>query len=115
MGAIAEFNRFDICEAYSALEADYNSGGILWERPSCRRRNESIGAQLARIGYSNPYGGNTFSELGENAKFIYADRVLSWGLPIDSELDAFLRENIVPEYLAEKRPEIYAQNDALKG
>lgn len=106
---VAEFNRFDICEAYSALEADYNTGGILLGRPSCRRRMESVGVQLVRIGYSNPYGNNTFSELNENAKFIYADRVLSWGLPIDEELDAFLRGNIALEYLAGKRPELYAQ------
>ena len=49
------FNRFAICQAYMQLESDYNVDGILRERPSNQRRNESIGVQLQRIGYSSPY------------------------------------------------------------
>ena len=46
---------FDVCHAYQLLEANYNRGGWLRERPSNRRRMESIGCQLARIGYSGIY------------------------------------------------------------
>jgi hypothetical protein len=46
-----EFDRFDICGAYLALENDWNVGGLLQERPSNQRRRESIGVQLLRIGF----------------------------------------------------------------
>lgn len=46
---MAYFDRFDICGAYLALENDWNNGGWLQERPSNRRRRESIGVQLHRM------------------------------------------------------------------
>jgi hypothetical protein len=45
----ADWDRLDICPAYQALENDWNVGGWLPERPSCRRRMESVGVQLHRM------------------------------------------------------------------
>lgn len=44
---------FDICQAHQQLEADYNVGGWLRERPSNQRRREATSVQLARMGYSD--------------------------------------------------------------
>lgn len=104
---MAKFDRFDICEAYCLLESDYNVGGILQERPSNQRRNESTGVQLARMGY---YGGMVSSgieDAEDNVKEIYYSKVLEWGLPIDDELKEFMTDFFVPEYLNETRPEIF--------
>lgn len=76
----AEFNRFDICEAYYVLEADYNVGGWLRERPSNQRRRESIGVQLLRMRFSNPCVGG-YEDLTENGKAIYDNAVERLGLP----------------------------------
>jgi len=104
------FDRFAICAAHAALEADFNKGGILWERPSNARRRESTGVQLHRIGYKmSIFGSNTFSGLDEDSKAIYAERVLDWKLPIDDEIDRFIREIFTHEFLVEKRPDLYAQ------
>lgn len=67
------FDRYDICAAYAALEIDYQMGGLLVDRPSCRRRNkgygESVFVQLNRIGYrASQYGRDT---LTDNARAIY--------------------------------------------
>lgn len=64
------FDRFDICAAYAQLESDYNVGGWLRERPSNRRRRESIGVQLHRIGYRPP-GGDPMRAMTANARAIY--------------------------------------------
>ena len=100
-------NRFSICQAYAQLEADYNVGGVLRERPSSQRRLESIGAQLSRIGYSNPYGRvNIEAEPGEDAgeddevREIYMRAVLRWDLPIDAALMQAMRRYFVPDFLA---------------
>lgn len=61
------FNRNDICAAYLMVEHDYETNGMLVERPSCRRRNESVHATCKRIGYK--FG--RFGELTENAWAIY--------------------------------------------
>lgn len=45
---------FDICQAHAQLESDYNRDGIVRERPSNARRNESTGCQLSRMKYSDP-------------------------------------------------------------
>lgn len=104
------FDRFASCAAHAALEADFNEGGVLWERPSNARRRESTGVQLQRIGYrASILSSNTFSGLDEDSKAIYAERVLDWKLPIDEEIDRFVRETFTHEYLAEKRPDLYAQ------
>ena len=100
-------DRFAICQAFAQLEADYNVGGWLQERPSNQRRRESIGVQLHRMGYSNPCGwtdigadpdGDPFDEV---VRSIYVDHVLKWGLPMDDGLKAVARRLFVPEYLAQ--------------
>ncbi len=101
-------DRFSICQAYAQLEADYNVGGWLQERPSNQRRRESIGCQLARIGFSNPYGwvdieGDRQDEddYGDDeVREVYMRAVLRLGLPISAELMAAMRDFFVPEFLA---------------
>ena len=101
-------NRFSICQAYAQLEADYNVGGQLRERPSNQRRLESIGVQLSRMGYSNPYGWvDIEAEPGEDdgddneVREIYMRAVLRWDLPIDAALMRAMRRYFAPEFLAE--------------
>ena len=74
-----EFDRFDICEAHCCLEWDYNIGGIVRERPSNRRRNESTGVQLSRIGFQ-PAAGLCFESLTANGQQIYSELVSRYGL-----------------------------------
>lgn len=92
------FDRFAICEAFALLEAHYNVGGWLQERPSNQRRRESIGVQLHRIGYSNPYAPG-LTDASEEVKSIYLDHVLKWKLPADEEVRALMVEFFVPEYI----------------
>ena len=103
-------NRFSICQAYAQLEADYNVGGWLRERPSNQRRRESVGVQLSRIGYSSPYGWvDVVAEPGEDdgeddggddeVREIYMRAVLRWDLPIDAALMRAMRRFFVPEFL----------------
>jgi hypothetical protein len=74
------FDRYDICEAYSAIENDWNSGGWLHERPSNVRRGkargfvgESTGVQLERMKFKwgQTQNAGTFEGLSENGKEIY--------------------------------------------
>lgn len=67
------FDRFDICEAYAALEADYNVGGVL------QPRGKQVAAQLSRIGFRLGAASNP-NELSENGQAIYEDYVASHGL-----------------------------------
>ena len=78
---MAYFDRFDICEAYLALEWDYNVGGWLRERPSNQRRRESIGVQLSRIFFHPSPLFSGYESLTENGKDIYTAAVVRWGLP----------------------------------
>ena len=100
-------NRFNICQAYQQLESDYNVGGWLRERPSNKRRRESIGCQLSRMGFSNPHGWiDINADLsgdcdGEEVQFIYLSAVLRLALPIDDEMRATMRRVFVPGYLAQ--------------
>ena len=101
-------NRFSICQAYAQLEADYNVGGWLRERPSNQRRRESIGVQLSRIGYSSPHGwvdieAEPSEDDGEDdeVREIYMRAVLRWDLPIDAALMQAMRRYFAPEFLAE--------------
>ena len=106
-------DRFAICQAFQQLESDYNVGGILRERPSNQRRRESIGCQLARLGYSNPYGWVDITcepelddygyadHFEEEVRSIYGDHALKWGLPMDEELKATASRLFVPEYQAQ--------------
>ena len=103
------FDRFNICQAYAQLESDYNVGGWLRERPSNQRRRESIGCQLARIGFSNPYGwveieAESDPEMDgpdeEEARVVYMTKVLEWGLPIDADLMRAIKRFFVSDYVA---------------
>lgn len=102
-------DRFSVCQAYSQLESDYNVGGCLQERPSNQRRRESIGCQLARMGFSNPYGRvDIEAEIYEGddpsdnyVREVYMCAVLHLGLPIDDGLRAAIRRFFTPEFLAQ--------------
>ena len=106
-------DRFAICQAFQQLEQDYNVDGILRERPSNQRRRESIGCQLARMGYSNPYGWVDITGEPERDSYgyadpfeeevlsIYVDHALKGGLPMDEDLKATARRLFVPRYLAQ--------------
>ena len=101
-------NRFSICQAYAQLEADYNVGGWLRERPSNQRRMESVGVQLSRMGYSSPYGWVAIEAAPSDeddgndgeVREIYMCAVLRWDLPIDAALMQAMRRYFVPEFLA---------------
>lgn len=102
----SEVSIFDICQAHAQLESDYNVGGIVRERPSNRRRNESTSCQLSRMGFNpgirwvdicNPDESDDCDD--ENVRDIYLINVLKWGLPIDAEMRAFMANRYVPEFL----------------
>lgn len=78
---MANFDRFDICEAHYALEIDYNVSGVLYERPSNRRRNMSTDYQLHRMQFRASRSFNGFESLSENGKDIYMELVDRWNLP----------------------------------
>ena len=102
-------NRFSICQAYAQLEADYNVGGRLRERPSNQRRLESIGVQLSRIGYSSPCywvdieaaPGDEDDGDNDEVREIYMHAVLRLSLPINAALMQAMRRYFAPEFLAE--------------
>ena len=76
------FDRFDICEAYLALEWDRNKGGWLQERPSCQRRMESVDVQLHRMHFKAGAGFHGYESLSENGRAIYHQAELRLGLPV---------------------------------
>lgn len=67
----ARFDRFDVCEAYLAVEWDWHTGGMLPERPSNARRAEATSVQLARIGFEPGAAFRGFVSLSQNGKAIY--------------------------------------------
>lgn len=102
-------DRFAICQAFAQLESDYNVGGWLRERPSNQRRRESIGVQLSRIGYRNPFGwvaieaerdGDCEEPEADEVRDVYMRHVLKWNLPIDDDLRAAMERFYVPSFLA---------------
>lgn len=101
-------DRFNICQAYSQLESDYNVGGWLRERPSNRRRNEACSVQLSRMGFSNPYGWvsicHPYDEehddpSDEEVREVYFCAVLRLDLPIDAEMMTAMRRWFVADFL----------------
>ena len=101
-------DRFAICQAFAQLEADYNRGGLLQERPSNQRRRESIGVQLSRMGYSNPYGwvaieaerdSDCEDPADDEVRDVYMRHVLMWDLPISPDLREAMERFYVPDYL----------------
>lgn len=73
------FDRFDICEAYFALEYDYNVSGMLQERG----RNYSVGVQLDRMKFRPRPSLHTRETLSENGMAIYDAAVERLGLPAE--------------------------------
>ena len=106
----SEVSVFAVCQAHQQLEADYNVGGILRERPSNRRRNESTGVQLARMDYrtgfwvdiENPDENEDPDD--EAVRDIYILNVLNWNLPISFELGRLINERYSAEWLDEHYP-----------
>lgn len=98
---------FDICQAHAQLEADYNVGGIVRERPSNQRRNASTGVQLHRMKFNpnmrwvnicNPDNPDGYDE-DDPVRDIYLKNVLKWGLPMDQEMQDFIAQRYVPAFL----------------
>jgi hypothetical protein len=111
------FDRFEICAAYHALEYDWNEGGWVRERPSCQRRLESIGVQLARMQYRPPMdlGGwhsllpdEDFDDEHAAARESYIHALIAWGLApqvdADDDIGSYVRQVYVPEFVAEHFP-----------
>jgi len=102
-------DRFNICQAYSQLESDYNVGGWLRERPSNQRRMEACSVQLHRMGFSNPYGWvaicapyvegeDDYSD--EEVREVYFCAVLRLDLPIDTEMMVAMHRWFAADFLA---------------
>lgn len=70
--AVPYFDRFDICEAYLAIEWDYHKGGWLRERPSNRRHHRSTDVQLTVMGFRPSASFQGFRSLSQNGREIYA-------------------------------------------
>ena len=107
----SEVSVFAVCQAHQQLEADYNVGGILRERPSNARRNESTGTQLARMDYHSSFWWvdieNPDEDEGpddEAVRDIYILNVLNWKLPISFELGRLINERYSAEWLDEHYP-----------
>ena len=106
----SEVSVIAVCQAHRQLESDYNVEGILRERPSNRRRNESTGVQLARMDYrtgfwvdiENPQDDEDPDD--EAVRDIYILNVLSWNLPISFELGRLINERYSAEWLDERYP-----------
>jgi hypothetical protein len=103
---------FAICQAHEQLEADYNVEGILRERPSNQRRNESTGCQLARIGFSSGFWwvdienpDDSDDQDTEDARDIYIMNVLKWKLPISAELGELIEFRYAEEFLHKNFPD----------
>lgn len=85
----------DIAQAHLQLEADYNVGGWLQERPSNQRRKASTGWQLARMHYnpaarwvdikSQDPADSSEAEDNDNVRIVYLGNVLRWDLPVHAD------------------------------
>lgn len=64
-------NRFAICEAYYALEMDFNIGGALTERRRWREQRESVGFQLYRMHFRPSPLFRGYESLSDDGKFVY--------------------------------------------
>ena len=76
------FDRFDICEAYLAVEYDWNRDGWVPERPHRAPGDgrESIDVQLSRIGFKPSALFSGYDSLSDNGKEIYDAACERWGL-----------------------------------
>jgi len=108
-----EYDVFDICQAHAQLEADYNKGGWLRERPSNLRRMESTSCQLSRLQYHAPYRwvdicaepkDGDFSD-DETVRSIYLQNVLKWKLPLDADIRAAILRIFAHGWLYTRYPD----------
>lgn len=76
----AEWDRFDICEAYYLLEMHWNVGGVLPGR-KC-----SVSGQLHRINFKPRPSLGSYSDLCENAQGIYDCYLVRHGLATLNEV-----------------------------
>lgn len=96
---------FDICQAHAQLESDYNVDGIVFERPSNKRRRASTGCQLSRMQYDPGcrWVDICSEEQGDpgddDVRDIYLINVIRWGLPMDEQMHAFVQVRFVKEFL----------------
>ena len=75
-------DRIAVCEVYYLIEAHYNVGGIVPERPANARRRahpESIGVQLARMGFK-PSPLLSVSRLDEDQREYFRALLSRWGI-----------------------------------
>jgi hypothetical protein len=72
------FDRFDICEAYLALEIDWNVSGLLQERHNIAEgaKPMSVSFQLHRMHFRPRWGFKGYESLSENGQAIYDAFVL---------------------------------------
>ena len=94
------------------LEWDYNQDGILQERPSNQRRQESIGVQLARMQF-RPVMGLCFDALTDDGKEVYLTNVLRWELPRDAEQNARIAAFFADDWLREHHPNVWLDLPAV--
>ena len=101
---------FDLAQAHSQIESDYNVNGMLRERPSNQRRNESTSCQLARMKYHDPRRWVDICALPEDededdgdddVRFIYLANLMKYGLPADEKTLAAIYRTFVPEFIAQ--------------
>lgn len=102
-------NRYDICEAHALLENDFNVGGILRERPSNARRNQSTGVQLHRMKYHN-HGSGYFDDLSDDGKEIYLINVVKWKLPMDDNIKDNIRSVFSTDWIIKNCPQVMEKN-----
>lgn len=100
--------RFDIADAHFLLECHYNVGGILRERPSNQRRNESTGVQLARMRYQ-PSMGLDFDSMQDEGKEVYLTNVLKLNLPRDAAQNQRIGEFFAKDWLEREYPHVAAE------
>lgn len=72
-------DRIEICEVYHLIEIHYSCGGLLYERPSNKRRNMSTDFQLKRMGFK-PSPLLKFSKLSDQQLILYFQLLDKWGL-----------------------------------
>ena len=89
------FDRFDVCEAFLALEWDYNVSGLLQELPSTHRERvwggrrytaASVGSRLDRIKFKPSPRFRGYESLSENGREIYHKWVAKLKLPVSQEI-----------------------------
>jgi len=115
--SFGEISTFSICQAHLQLEADYNKGGWLRERPSNGRRMEATACQLNRMQYKNPYGWVDITKEpaqgddpdDEDVRTVYVVNVLKWQLPIADDLATVARRLVAADCLHGLRPDIFAE------